>query len=46
MNERGATFKEIADILGHQQIDTVSIYAKVNIGQLSNVALPWPEVQS
>ena len=46
MNERGATFKEIADILGHQQIDTVSIYAKVNIGQLSNVPLPWPEVQS
>lgn len=46
MHEKGATFKEIADILGHQQIDTVSIYAKVNIEQLSNVVLPWPEVQS
>lgn len=44
MNERGASFKEIADVLGHQQIDTVSIYAKVNLRQLSNVALPWPEV--
>jgi site-specific recombinase XerD len=46
MHEKGATFKEIADILGHQQIDTVSIYAKVNLGQLSSVVLPWPEVQS
>jgi site-specific recombinase XerD len=46
MNERGASFKEIADVLGHQQIDTVSIYAKVNLRQLSNVALPWPEVRS
>ena len=46
MNQRGATFKEIADILGHQHIDTVSIYAKVNLRQLSNVVLPWPEVRS
>jgi integrase/recombinase XerD len=44
MNEKGASFKEIADILGHQQIDTVSIYTKVNLKLLSNVALPWPEV--
>ena len=46
MHEKGATFKEIADVLGHQQIDTVSIYAKVNLRQLSEVALPWPEVLS
>ena len=46
MYEKGATFKEIADLLGHQQIDTVSIYAKVNLVQLSKVALPWPEVRS
>lgn len=43
MHEKGATFKEIADVLGHQQIDTVSIYAKVNLRQLSEVAPPWPE---
>ena len=43
MHEKGATFKEIADVLGHQQIDTVSIYAKVNLRQLSEVPLPWPK---
>lgn len=45
MCDSGATFKEIADLLGHQEIDTVSIYTKVNLSQLSRVALPWPEVQ-
>jgi integrase/recombinase XerD len=43
--EKGATFKEIADILGHKKIDTVSIYAKVSMTGLSKVALPWPEVR-
>lgn len=46
MYEKGATFKEIADLLGHQQIDTVSIYTKVNLAQLSKVAMPWSEVRS
>jgi integrase/recombinase XerD len=41
MYTRGATFKEIADVLGHQEIDTVSIYAKVNWVQLRRVAMPW-----
>lgn len=41
MHARGATFKEIADVLGHQQIDTVSIYAKVHLAQLARVAMPW-----
>ena len=45
MHERGATFKEIADVLGHQQIDTVSIYAKVNLLQLARVAMLWLEEQ-
>jgi integrase/recombinase XerD len=45
LHERGATFKDIADVLGHQQIDTVSIYAKVNLLQLAQVALPWLEEQ-
>jgi site-specific recombinase XerD len=43
--EKGATFKEIADILGHKEIDTVSIYTKVSMTGLSKVALPWPEVR-
>jgi site-specific recombinase XerD len=43
--EKGATFKEIADILGHKEIDTVSIYTKVSMNGLSKVVLPWPEVR-
>jgi len=46
INRNGATFKQIADLLGHRQIDTVSIYTKVDLEQLSDVSLPWPEVQS
>lgn len=45
MYEKGAAFKEIADVLGHRSIGTVSIYTKVNLVQLSKVALPWPEVK-
>jgi integrase len=46
MYQRGATLKEIADVLGHQSLDTTAIYAKVNWAQLRKVALPWPEVRS
>jgi site-specific recombinase XerD len=37
-----ATLKQIADLLGHQCIDTTRIYAKVDLTSLSQVALPWP----
>jgi site-specific recombinase XerD len=43
MYQRGATLKEISDVLGHQSLDTTAIYAKVNWTQLRTVALPWPE---
>ena len=45
VHQRGATLKEVADLLGHRSIDTAKIYAKVNLPQLRAVALPWPEVQ-
>jgi site-specific recombinase XerD len=38
----GASFKEIADILGHKSIDTTGIYAKLNIASLASAVLPWP----
>jgi site-specific recombinase XerD len=38
----GASFKEIADILGHKSIDTTGIYAKLNIANLAFAVLPWP----
>jgi integrase/recombinase XerD len=34
--------KEVADLLGHQSIDTSAIYVKVAIPQLIAVALPFP----
>ena len=44
MHQKGATLKEIADVLGHISIDTTAIYTKVNLPALKTVALPWPEV--
>jgi integrase/recombinase XerD len=38
----GGTFKEIADVLGHQSLATTEIYAKLDLGSLSQVAMPWP----
>ena len=43
--QKGATLKEIADILRHHSIETTNIYAKVDLRQLTQVALPWPEVK-
>lgn len=38
----GATFKQIADVLGHARIETTAIYAKLDLAALTRVALPWP----
>jgi len=46
MHQRGASLKEIADVLGHRSIDTSVIYTKVNLPALKTVALPWPGVKS
>jgi site-specific recombinase XerD len=42
--KRGAPLKEVADFLGHQSLDTTTIYAKLDLPALRDVALPWPEV--
>jgi site-specific recombinase XerD len=38
----GVPLKEIADVLRHRDLNTTTIYAKVNLTQLAAVALPWP----
>jgi integrase len=38
----GGTLKEVADVLRHRELNTTMIYAKVDIGRLSAVAMPWP----
>jgi integrase/recombinase XerD len=37
----GASFKDVADVLGHQSIETTGIYAKLDMETLAAVALPW-----
>lgn len=46
LHRRGAKLKEVADLLGHQSLDTTAIYTKVDLPRLAAVALPWPEAQS
>ena len=38
----GASLAQISDVLGHRNIDTTRIYAKVDIEALRTLALPWP----
>lgn len=40
--EQQRPIKEVADLLGHRNIDTTSFYVKVAIPQLAGVALPFP----
>ncbi len=44
MVRRGTSLKEVADFLGHRSLDTTTIYAKLDLPALHDVALPWPEV--
>ena len=37
----GASFKDVADVLGHQSLHTTGIYAKLDLAALLEVALPW-----
>ena len=39
---RGTTFKEIADVLGHRSLESTTIYAKLDLPSLAQVASPWP----
>jgi integrase/recombinase XerD len=46
LHARGASLKEVADVLGHQHFDTTARYARVNVAQLRQVAQPWPGARS
>ena len=41
MVNRGASFKDVADVLGHCSLQTTGIYAKLDLDALASVALPW-----
>jgi len=42
MLRHGASLSEIGEVLGHQSPETTKIYAKVDLGALRTLALPWP----
>lgn len=42
MLTRGSSFKNIADVLGHQSLQPTAIYAKLDLLSLSRIAMPWP----
>jgi integrase/recombinase XerD len=44
LQSRGASLREIADLLGHSSLATTRIYAAVDVAALREVALPWPQV--
>jgi len=43
LHRRGVGLKAIADFLGHHCLDTTANYARVNLRELRQAALPWPE---
>jgi integrase len=43
MVRRGASFKQVADVLGHRSLQTTVGYAKLDLRSLAHAALPWPE---
>ena len=46
MVRRGASFKQVADVLGHRLLETTNIYAKLDEDRLHRVALLWPGGQA
>jgi integrase/recombinase XerD len=42
MLRRGATLTEIGQVMRHRDPNTTRLYAKVDLGALREVALPWP----
>ncbi len=43
MLRQGASLQDIAVVLRHRSIETTSIYAKVDVLALREIAQPWPE---
>lgn len=41
MVNRGVSFQDVADVLGHRSLQSTGIYAKLDLEALAAVALPW-----
>ena len=42
MLQRGASLREIGEVLRHRDLQSTAIYAKVDLNSLREVAMPWP----
>jgi site-specific recombinase XerD len=42
MVRAGASFPQVADVLGHASLQTTALYAKLDLEGLALLALPWP----
>ncbi|MCC7375680.1 MAG: tyrosine-type recombinase/integrase [Verrucomicrobiales bacterium] len=42
LHSTGVDLKKVADLLGHQSLDTTARYARVDVEQLRQAVLPWP----
>lgn len=42
LHSSGVDIKQVADLLGHNSLDTTARYARVDLGQLRQAILPWP----
>jgi len=46
LHQQGASLKALADVLGHQSLESTTIYTRVNLRQLRSVTMPWPGSKS
>jgi site-specific recombinase XerD len=46
MLRQGATLPEIGEVLRHRSLTSTSIYARIDIAALRDLAMPWPGSQS
>ena len=46
MLRQGVSLQDIQTVLRHRSIETTTIYAKVDVRLLKQIAQPWPEVSS
>ena len=42
MYSKGATMRQVADLLGHQQVTTTAVYTQVAVQAMRFLAQPWP----
>lgn len=43
LHRRHVDLKAIADLLGHRSLNTTACYARIDLAELRQAALPWPE---